>query len=95
VRPDVRTGGFARATFLGYTRSATAVPETAVRYDAEGVSVMVVDANDRVQRVPVATGQRGGGYVELISGPPVGTRVVEKAGAMLVPGDFVNPVPGS
>jgi HlyD family secretion protein len=93
VRPDARSGGFARATFLGYTRSATAVPETAVRYDAEGVSVMAVDAQHRVQRIPVTTGQRGGGYVELVSGPPVGTQVVERAAAMLVPGDYVNPVP--
>jgi HlyD family secretion protein len=95
VRPDVRSGGFAKATFLGFTRSTTAVPETAVRYDAEGASVMVVGADDRVERIPVTTGQRGGGYVELVSGPPVGSRVVEKAGAMLVPGDFIRPAPAS
>jgi HlyD family secretion protein len=93
VRPDVRAGGFARATFLGVTRSASAVPETAVRYDAEGASVMAVGADDRVARVPVTTGQRGEGYVELLTGPPVGTRVVEKASAMLVPGDYVRPAP--
>lgn len=90
VRPDVRAGGFARASFLGSTRSATAVPETAVRYDAEGASVMVVGADERVARVPVTTGQRGGGYVELLTGPPAGSRVVEKAAAMLVPGDYVR-----
>ena len=95
VRPDVRSGGFAKASFLGFTHSASAVPETAVRYDAEGASVMVVDGQDRVQRIPVTTGQRGGGFVELISGPPIGSRVVEKAGAMLVPGDFVRPAPPS
>jgi HlyD family secretion protein len=94
VRPDVRAGGFASATFLGIKRSASAVPETAVRYDAEGASVMVVGADDKVQRVPVTTGQRGGGFVELITGPAPGARVVEKASAMLVPGDFVRPVPG-
>lgn len=93
IRPDVRAGGFARATFLGFTRSASAVPETAVRYDAEGASVMVVDASNRVERVPVTTGERGGGFVELLTGPPDGSRVVEKAGAMLVPGDFVRPTP--
>src|SRR6202011_2363301 len=31
VRPDVRSGGFASAAFLGFTRSALSVPETAVR----------------------------------------------------------------
>src|SRR5450432_1396469 len=93
VRPDVRAGGFAKATFLGLTRSTLAVPETAVRYDADGASVMVVGADDRVKRVAVTTGQRGGGYVELLTGPPDGSRVVEKAAAMLVPGDFVRPAP--
>ncbi|HEY5105674.1 MAG TPA: efflux RND transporter periplasmic adaptor subunit [Caulobacteraceae bacterium] len=95
VRSDIRAGGFAEATFLGAARSALAVPETAVRYDANGASVMLVDANDRVSRAPVTTGQRGGGYVELITGPPDGSRVVEKAAAMLVPGDYVHPVPAS
>ena len=91
VRPDVRAGGFASAAFLGFTRSALSVPETAVRYDANGAAVMVVAGDDRVSRVPVTTGQRGGGYVELVTGPPPGTRVVEKAGAMLVPGDVIRP----
>ena len=95
VRPDVRAGGFARASFLGFTRSASAVPETAVRYDAEGASVMVVGADNRVVRSPVSTGQRGGGYVELVTGPPAGSRVVQRAGAMLVPGDFIRPAPPS
>jgi HlyD family secretion protein len=95
VRPDVRSGGFARATFLGFTRSASAVPETAVRYDAEGASVMVVGGDNRVQRIPVTTGQRGGGYVELISGPPIGSRVVQRAAAMLVAGDFIRPAPAT
>jgi HlyD family secretion protein len=92
VRPDIRAGGFARANFLGISHSANAVPETAVRYDADGASVMVVGANDKVTRVPVTTGQRGGGYVELLSGPAAGSHVVERAGAMLVPGDVVRPV---
>jgi HlyD family secretion protein len=95
VRADVRAGGFARATFLGFTRSASAVPETAVRYDAEGASVMVVGSDNRVQRVPVTTGQRGGGYVELLTGPTIGSRVVQRAAAMLVAGDFVRPAPAT
>ena len=93
IQPNIRSGGFASATFLGFTRSASAVPESAVRYDAEGASVMVVSADSRVERVPVTTGQRGGGYVELVTGPPAGSRVVEKAAAMLVPGDYVRTTP--
>jgi HlyD family secretion protein len=71
------------------------VPESAVRYDAEGASVLVVGPDSKVERIPVTTGQRGGGFVELITGPPTGARVVEKAAAMLVPGDFVRTTPGS
>ncbi len=91
VRADIRAGGFASASFTGASRSAPAVPETAVRYDADGAAVMVVGSDDRVTRAPVTTGQRGGGYVELITGPPAGTRVVQRAGAMLVPGDVIRP----
>ena len=48
------------------------VPETAVRYDANGASVMVVGADDQVTQVPVRTGDRGGGYVELLVRPAAG-----------------------
>jgi HlyD family secretion protein len=92
VRSDIRAGGFASASFLGFTRSALSVPETAVRYDADGAAVMVVGGDERVTRVAVTTGQRGGGYVELLTGPPAGSRVVERAGAMLVPGEVIRAV---
>jgi HlyD family secretion protein len=95
VRPDIRSGGFARATFLGVSRSTTAVPETAVRYDANGASVLVVDASNKVVAAQVTTGERGGGYVELLRGPPLGARVVERAASMLTPGDLVRPVPAA
>ncbi len=63
------------------------LPETAVRYDANGASVMVVGADGKVAQVPVRTGDRGDGYVELLSGPPAGSVVVAKAGAQLLAGD--------
>lgn len=91
VRPDIRAGGFARASFIDLTRAAPALPETAVRYDANGASVMVVGSDGRVSQVPVRTGDRGGGYVEILSGPPVGSVVVAKAGAQLLAGDYVKP----
>jgi HlyD family secretion protein len=92
VQSGIRAGGFARASFTGIGRPALAVPETAVRYDAAGAAVMVVDSRNRVSRVPVTTGQRGSGYVELLTGPPAGTRVVARYAAMLVPGDVIRPV---
>jgi HlyD family secretion protein len=91
VRPDIRAGGYAQASFEDISRAVAAVPETAVRYDANGASVMVVGADGKVSQVPVKTGEHGGGYVELLSGPAPGAVVVAKAAAQLLPGETVKP----
>jgi HlyD family secretion protein len=92
VRSDIRAGGFARAVFSDAAGTALAAPETAIRYDADGASVMTVAANNRVKRVPVQTGPRGGGWVQLVKGPPAGTRIVQNAAAFLLDNDLVRPV---
>jgi HlyD family secretion protein len=92
VNPAIRAGGFGRAIFTGASGAALAVPETAVRYDADGASVMVVGADHRVKRALVQTGQRGSGLVQLIKGPPAGTRVVLSAAAFLLDGDLIKPL---
>jgi HlyD family secretion protein len=91
VRSDIRAGGFARAVFTDATGVAPAVPETAVRYDADGASVMVIQPDNHVKRVMVRTGPRGGGLVQLLEGPPAGTRVVRGAEGFLMDGDLVRP----
>ena len=91
VRDDLRPGGFGRATFSGLNRNVAAVPETAVRYEADGATVSVVDAANKVSQVPVKTGDHAGGYVELIQGPPVGARVLRAAAAFVLPGDVIKP----
>jgi HlyD family secretion protein len=95
VRPDIRAGGFGRAVFTDVSGVTLAVPETAVRYDADGASVMVVGDDNRVKRVPVRTGSRGGGLVQVLDGPPVGARLVASAGSFLLDGDRVRPVEGA
>ncbi len=92
ARPDLRPGGFGRASFTGLTRTVLAAPETAIRYDADGASVMMVGAGDHVQQVPVKTGAHEGGYVELLQGPPAGSRVLMGSSAFVLPGDVVNPI---
>jgi HlyD family secretion protein len=87
----VRAGGYGRAVFSDASGQALAVPEGAIRYDADGASVMTVDANNRVHRVLVQTGARGSGLVQLIQGPPAGTRVVANASSLLLEGDLVRP----
>lgn len=91
VRADIRAGGFGRAVFADVSGSVLAVPETAIRYDASGASVMVVGADNRVRRVAAQTGQRGAGLVEIVRGPPAGARVVQNAAAFLLDGDLVKP----
>ena len=91
VRQDIRAGGYAKASFTDISRAVSALPETAVRYDANGASVMVVGADGKVSQVPVRTGDRGGGYVELLTGPPAGSVVVAKAASQILDGDYVKP----
>lgn len=94
VRSDIRAGGYGRALFTEQASQGLAVPETAVRYDADGASVMVVGSDNRVKRAAVQTGPRGGRFVVLIKGPPAGARVVETASAFLLDGDLIKPVEG-
>lgn len=95
VRSDVRAGGFGRAVFDDATSTALAAPESAVRYDADGASVMTVGADNRVHRVLVRLGARGGGFVQIVQGPPAGSRIVANAAALMLDGDLVRPVEGA
>ncbi len=92
VRPDLRPGGFGRASFVGLSRAATSVPETSVLYDADGASVAVVDGSNHVRIMPVKTGRRAGGYVELTEGPPSGSWILLRAASFVLPGDLVKPI---
>ena len=92
-RVDLRIGGYGKATFTTSGRTATVIPEGALRFDADGASVMTLGPGDRVHRVPVRTGARADGLVEVLSGPPPGARVLLGGGAFVLDGDLVRPVP--
>lgn len=94
VREDIRAGGFAHATLGAASGPVLSVPETAVRYDADGASVMVIAPDQRVRRVAVRTAAHGGGLVELAQGPPAGANVVRNAADFLLDGDRVRPAGG-
>ena len=94
LRADLRPGGFGQASFTASTRPVPTAPETAIRYDADGASVMVVDATDHVRQAAVKAGEHSGGYVEILQGPPIGTRVLKGAAVFVLQGDVVNPVEG-
>lgn len=92
VRDDIRVGGFAKAELRPQAGSARAVSESAVRYGARGASVTVIGAGNKVISMPVKIGRRGGGLVELVGGPAVGTRVLLGAQSFVLDGDVVTPV---
>ncbi|MCC2978493.1 efflux RND transporter periplasmic adaptor subunit, partial [Sphingomonas sp. PL-96] len=92
VDPQLRPGGFARAEFARAARQVAAVPEAAVQFEASGTSITTIDRQNRAHRLTVRTGTRTGGWVELVNGPPIGTRVALGGGAFLLEGDPVQPV---
>ena len=94
-RKDLRPGGYARAIFTGLSRTAPSVPESAVRYSASGPSVMTLDARNRAHEVAVRTGQHANGRVELLQGPPLGTRVLLGGSAFVLEGDPVQAIEGT
>ena len=93
VRPDLRPGGFGRATFGASGAPVVAVPESAIRYDADGLSVMTVDSQNRAHQVAVKIGQKGGGWAQLVQGPPAGSRVVLGGASFVTDGDTIRPAP--
>jgi len=93
VRPDLRPGGFGRANFGASTAPVTAIPEAAIRYEADGLYVMTVDGSNRAHQVAVKIGQKGGGWAQLVQGPPAGTRIVLGGASFVTDGDVVRPAP--
>lgn len=89
---QLRAGGFARAEFIREARPVPVVPEKAVQFEASGPTVIVITEQNRADRQAIRAGVREDGFVELIEGPPVGTRVALGGGAFLIEGDAVRPV---
>jgi HlyD family secretion protein len=92
VRPDLRPGGYASGRIADVRSTGLVAPDRAISYDAEGAAVFVVDASNHVHRVAVRTGQRAGGFVELLQGPPAGARVLVSGASFVLDGDTVAPV---
>lgn len=88
----LRSGMFVDAVILVAERDALAVPVTAVGSGPEGAVVMRVQ-DGLVARVPVVTGIRDSGLVEIVSGLAEGDLLVTKAAAFVRDGDRINPVP--
>ena len=91
-KPDqVRSGMFAEADILVVSRTAIAVPVTAVGSEGNETTVMTVK-DGVVHRTVVTTGIRDGGWVEVLTGLAEGDQIVAKAGAFVTDGDKINPI---
>jgi HlyD family secretion protein len=91
---DLRSGMFVEAEIMAAEREVLAVPVTAIGSNLDGSAVMRVK-DGVVERVPVTTGIRDGGMVEVTGGLAAGDLVVLKAGAFVRAGDRINPVVAS
>lgn len=89
----LRPGGYGEAMIDSGARAAITVPQSAVLYDGDGASLLVVGPDDRVRKAPVRTGALLGQDVEIVSGARPGQRIVLSGGALLLPGDKVAPQP--
>ena len=90
IQGNIRPGGFARARFSSRGKAVLVLPEKAVNFDADGASVMVLGSDQRVHRQKIKTGERSEGFVEILTGPPAGARVVLGGAAFLLDGDTVK-----
>lgn len=88
--PDLRIGSFAKAMIDAGQREAVGVPTTAVLYQNDTASVLVVQ-EDKVRERQVKTGLLSGENVEIRDGLREGELVVMRAGSLLRGGDTITP----
>jgi RND family efflux transporter MFP subunit len=88
---DLRPGGFASASIQAGATVAPLLPESAVLTDDAGTYVLIVLANNTVQRRPIRVGTVTDKGVVVAQGLDGTERVVQSAGAFLNPGEKVRP----
>jgi len=88
---DLRPGGFASVQINAGSVSAPVLPESAVLTDDAGQFVMVVGANNTIERRAIRVGSVTDQGVIVAEGLNGNERVVESAGAFLNPGERVRP----
>lgn len=72
---------------------AVVLPATAVRFDASGAYIYLVDAENRIRRRIVTVGLDDGNWLEIVSGVSDGERVIDGGIGRLRDGETVNVVP--
>jgi HlyD family secretion protein len=90
--PNLRPGAFARAEVTVSNAQRIVLPQTAVLTDDKGSYVLVVDAQDKVERRAVKVSGMVADGVTIAAGVGEKDRVVATAGAFLQVGETVRPV---
>ncbi len=90
----VRAGMFAEAAIVVVSKEALLAPVSAVNTSEKGTTALRV-SDGLVAEVPISTGIREGGNVEITAGLAAGETIVTKAGAFVRDGDRINPVPAA
>ncbi len=88
----LRPGSFAEAHFSSSSAGVLAVSAGAIRYEAGGPSIMLVGDGNRIKQVPVKLGERTGDFVQLVEGPPAGSRVLAVGSSFSLDGDVITPL---
>ena len=90
--PNLRPGAFARAEVTVSNAQRTILPQTAVLTDDKGSYVLVVNAQNKLERRAVHVSGIVGSGVSIADGIKDREEVVATAGAFLQEGETVNPV---
>ncbi len=90
--PNLRPGSFARAEVTVSNAERTVLPQTAVLTDEQGSYVLVVNAQNRVERRVVRVSGIIQGGVTIAEGVSLKDQVVSRAGAFLQEGELVKPI---
>jgi len=88
--PALRPGAFARAEVTVGTAQRPVLPQTAVLADEQGNYVLVVTADERVERRAVHVADTTSEGVVIASGLNGSERVVNTAAAFLRPGERIT-----
>jgi RND family efflux transporter MFP subunit len=90
--PNLRPGAFARAEVTVSNAERTVLPQTAVLTDDRGSYVLIVSAQNKLERRAVHVSGIAGNGVTISDGVKNKEAVVATAGAFLQEGEVVNPV---
>jgi RND family efflux transporter MFP subunit len=90
--PNLRPGAFARADVTVSNAQRTVLPQTAILSDDRGSYVLVVNAQNKVERRAVRVSGMIQSGVTIAEGVAGRDKVVATAGAFLQEGDVVKPV---